>query len=513
VGRDTRQRGRETPSEGSSPGLETPSRTPSEPAREGPGRVLGVGKRNLDDVRGEVRDTTRTKQRRKATVAQKAAREHGRSARRTRPPAGESRPQRLAGSARPCGPRPGRTRERTVAKAAGTRRPKPRRQALPVRPDDFQRLELRSDDGKQRLIDRPNREVAARELPDARAVRLVSADHVYSLDRVQVDALRAANGAGARRTTTTRDLERAGLVTHEPDVPCRTPQGDRVLAQLDRKDSSRDSANLRTDPDSRTIVHERVVLERHYQLTPAQERALSDLGTFRIAREDAISRNVYAHGPHAASQIEQLKTDGLVHQLQKDDATYLALTPAGRDVLQQCRQDRGPIHTGIPRPEQARHDAAVYDAYQHAERAIRAEGGTVRRIQLEEDLKAEIRREAYVSAAKALKSRGLDIKTVTEPERNLAIREATAPIAATHGLPVDDDGAVIYPDMQLEIDRPDGTVGRTNIEVVTEHYSAASVAAKHSAGFSLYVPPVSSGARGGGGGVTVQSLADDLLDF
>ncbi|MBN2266235.1 MAG: hypothetical protein JW775_10525, partial [Candidatus Aminicenantes bacterium] len=120
---------------------------------------------------------------------------------------------------------------------------------------------------------------------------------------------------------------------------------------------------------------------------------------------------------------------------------------------------------------------------------------------------------AYISAARSLRQQGLDIAAVTKPERNLAIQEATAPIARAHGVPVDDDGAVIYPDMQLEVDRPDGTVGRCNVEVVTEHYSAASVAAKQRAGFSLYLPQGSSGARGGGGGVSVPALADELLDF
>ena len=500
MGRDTRLRGRETPSEGRSQGLEAPSRTPPKPTREGPGRAPGVGNRNLDDVRGEVRDTTRTRQRRKATVAQKAARDRAGN-RSLRAPASErERHQQRPAGRRPAGP------ARGAAKLAQGRLTRPRRTPLSVQKNDFERLSLRDEQGKERTLDRPNqreRDATPRQVLDADTRRAVQPHHVYHVDRAQAETLRAARDGTAAAGCTASSLDRAGLIRGEGAGFRLTPQGERVLEQLDRA-ASRDEA--RQGPV-------RVQLDARYELSPAQERVLGDLGRFRVAREDAITRTVFGDSERAARQIEDLERNGLVRGLHQNDAIYLSLTPAGRDVLAASQPGRTNIHTGIPRPAQARHDAAAYDAYQHAERAIRAEGGTVRRVRLEEDLKAEIRREAYISAAKALRTSGLDIKTVTDPERNLAIREATAPLARAQGLPVDEEGGVIYPDMQLEIDRPDGTVGRTNVEVVTEHYGADSVAAKHSAGFQLYLPPASSGARSGGGGVSVQPLAEELLDF
>jgi hypothetical protein len=479
-----------------------------------------VGKRNLDDVRGDIRDGTRTKERRKATVAQKEARDRaGHSARRPRPPKGESRPQRHARSPRPPGPQPSPSRNATVAKAAKQRLPTRRQTPLPVQQDDFKRLNLRDVGGKEHSIERPkdpDRAVPARELPDTTSRKPVTTEHAYTVSSVQADALRDVRDGTAGRTKDTDALDRAGLAARSGETYRLTPQGQRVLQQLERQGDATRSQDAPRDADDARQTPTRVVLEERYQLSPAQLRTLDDLGTFRVAREDAISRTVYGrdeHGDRAEAPLADLKNAGLVAELRQGDASYLSLTPAGRDVLAAEYPDRHNIHTGIPRSSQARHDAAIYDAYQHAERDIRPDSGQVRRVLLEEDLKSEIRREAYISAAQVLRARGLDIKTVTDPERNLAIREATAPIAQAHGLPVDDDGAVMYPDMQLEIDRPDGTVGRCNVEVVTEHYSESTLGAKHAAGLQLYLPSTSSGARGGGGGVPVQSLADELLDF
>ena len=63
-------------------------------------------------------------------------------------------------------------------------------------------------------------------------------------------------------------------------------------------------------------------------------------------------------------------------------------------------------------------------------------------------------------------------------EREKAARELHLPIR---------DGAVQYPDAQLEYLEPDGlTRGHVNIEVVSGNYRAADIAAKTAAGFQMH---------------------------
>jgi hypothetical protein len=88
-------------------------------------------------------------------------------------------------------------------------------------------------------------------------------------------------------------------------------------------------------------------------------------------------------------------------------------------------------------------------------------------------------------------------------------------VAAAREIPADEDG-VDYPDLQIEYERPDGTIGRSNVEVVTEHYHEATLAAKDAAGFHLYLPVDSFALRGDKSGRaprSVHSLAEELFEM
>ena len=60
--------------------------------------------------------------------------------------------------------------------------------------------------------------------------------------------------------------------------------------------------------------------------------------------------------------------------------------------------------------------------------------------------------------------------------------------AAAHelGLFVANEQDVVYPDAQLEIEDADGVSGRVNVEIVSDHYHAAAIAAKAAAGYALH---------------------------
>ena len=73
------------------------------------------------------------------------------------------------------------------------------------------------------------------------------------------------------------------------------------------------------------------------------------------------------------------------------------------------------------------------------------------------------------------------VKTLEDFDRELA-REL--------GLPVDEQGRVIYPDAQLEYADADGRTERVNIEVVSGHYRNPSIRAKSSSGFAIHATGV-----------------------
>ena len=61
----------------------------------------------------------------------------------------------------------------------------------------------------------------------------------------------------------------------------------------------------------------------------------------------------------------------------------------------------------------------------------------------------------------------------------------TGAAATELGLPLQDT-RVMYPDAQLDIEDADGVSGRVNVEIASDHYHAAAIAAKAGAGFAMH---------------------------
>jgi len=154
----------------------------------------------------------------------------------------------------------------------------------------------------------------------------------------------------------------------------------------------------------------------------------------------------------------------------------------------------------------------LYRAVAEARETLAERGFHLRRIRLDAEMRGEVmRRTEAVRAARG--------KVAAD-----ALREE---IAERLDLPLDDKGAILWPDAQIEVARaPDGPVeGRVNIEITTEHYSRASIAAKSAAGFALF-PAGARAARhlastlsglsssnGSGGGGRRGGIEDGLLDL
>jgi hypothetical protein len=274
----------------------------------------------------------------------------------------------------------------------------------------------------------------------------------------------------------------------------------------ERNDAARSGRN--TPTDARTPYS---VRGRTYSITDRQAQVLHDLGRFRVIRTDSLARHVYA-GDRTAQvrELRDLTRQGLAEiyrHRSHGPEPYAALSRPGRELAtEHLRSDNQQVlYSGLKQPQELRHDAAIYDAF-HRERArLEDAGSRVVRVHLDYELKRQVNHDLHVErttrserpSSEASHSAGSDTATIQV-------------VAARYSLPTHDD-SIDYPDLQIEYERPDGSLGRANVEIVTEHYTAASLEQKSAAGFSLYLPGDSAGARGGARGI--QSLAEDIFSL
>ena len=249
-------------------------------------------------------------------------------------------------------------------------------------------------------------------------------------------------------------------------------------------------------PDSRTNPrppgrgrgHRRELAARAPERRSFQDRlqaSILDIAIHRaLASRDLIEQQFGGHRYAGRRGIDHLKSAGLAteHDTRNPETRrterYLVATPAGEELAKRIAGERGlateqRTWSTTPKRADLHHDLAIYRAVAAARAAITAKGLHVRRYRLDAELRGRIVRQAEAARAR----RG-------PAAAELVRRE----LARHHHLPVDQDGRILYPDAQLEYAAtPDGpSAGRINIDVVTDNYRGASIAAKAGAGFSLY---------------------------
>ena len=154
----------------------------------------------------------------------------------------------------------------------------------------------------------------------------------------------------------------------------------------------------------------------------------------------------------------------------------LSLTRKGLAEVRKLAAERGidpgqEIRFSRARPDEAAHDTAIYRACRTERQELEARDATVRRVRLDTELKGAVARGSE-SARKRAGRRAADA------ERHRIAREL--------GLPVDDEGRVLYPDAQIEYADAEGRSGRVNIEAVSGNYRERALRAKAAAGFRLH---------------------------
>ena len=120
---------------------------------------------------------------------------------------------------------------------------------------------------------------------------------------------------------------------------------------------------------------------------------------------------------------------------------------------------------------QLAHDTAIYRACGRERQRLLEQGATIRRVRLDGELKSAV-------ARRSESARVRDGRRAADAERHR--------VAGELGLPVDEQGRVLYPDAQIEYVDAEGRSGRVNVEIASGHYRQGSVRAKAAAGFRLH---------------------------
>ena len=211
-------------------------------------------------------------------------------------------------------------------------------------------------------------------------------------------------------------------------------------------------------------------------------RGLADIGVYgAVSVRDLAEARFGGHPYTTRRAVNAWVRDGLVTETTAtgpggNPFKALTLTRSGVAEARKRAAERGmdpsqEIRFARTRPAQAAHDTAVYRACMKEKQRLLDRGATVRRIRLDTELKSAVARGSEAARLK-------DGKRAADAERHRTAGEL--------GLPLDDEGHVLYPDAQIEYTDADGRTGRVNIEVASGNYREGAIKAKAAAGFALH---------------------------
>ena len=259
---------------------------------------------------------------------------------------------------------------------------------------------------------------------------------------------------------------------HAFDPENKPSRGSSSTAAQPRREQPQLDANQRRSNEPRTPYRER---QWTYSLRASEIQTLQELGTFRAVGSEALAEIGYAGSRDRMEQDlrnlirQSLITRRSVEGPEKERFQVLTLTKAGQRLLtrQKLMPKDQPIYHGLVKTKEARHDATLYRLYHKAARQIEREGGKVRKVALDYELKKHINKE--------LARLGADGHT----------QDKKSEIAEAHGVRVI-NGRVVVPDLQIEYENAEGQLARVNLELATKNYRAGQLQAKAQAGFTLY---------------------------
>ena len=140
--------------------------------------------------------------------------------------------------------------------------------------------------------------------------------------------------------------------------------------------------------------------DRVYEIDGDESRALATVGAFRVVAESDL-HDIREDSQSSRRSLKHLENEGLIRTspLSSDNRT-IVLTERGRDLLWANRfpreerswEPRQTFYAGLRKPRELTHDTQVYHAYERAEERLRNQGGRVRRVALDYELKRDYQR-------------------------------------------------------------------------------------------------------------------------
>ena len=211
-------------------------------------------------------------------------------------------------------------------------------------------------------------------------------------------------------------------------------------------------------------------------------RGLADIGVYgAVSYRDLAEARFGGHPYTTRRAVNAWVRDGLVTETTAtgpggNPFKVLTLTRSGVAEARKLAAERGmdpsqEIRFARTRPAEAAHDTAVYRACMKEKQRLLDRGAAVRRIRLDTELKSAVARGSEAARLK-------DGKRAADAERHRTAGEL--------GLPLDDEGHVLYPDAQIEYTDSEGRAGRVNIEVASGNYRGGAIKVKAAAGFALH---------------------------
>ncbi len=252
-------------------------------------------------------------------------------------------------------------------------------------------------------------------------------------------------------------------------------KGVRYQAERDLDRLRAVSASTEAHRSPALLSHPRPERETH-DLSAPQKQVLWEAGRFRTVALPDLAR-AHFHGKLGAlnRDLKQLLASGLVERHtvalngKGKSVSVVALTRRGKRLLKATEPSAQALYTGLVKPRELEHDAAIYRMYLAEAERIEADGGRVTRVVLDYELK----KRSYSPLAKAH-----DLPA-------LAYAERQQEIARENGLEVV-EGRLVLPDLRIAYETRDGEDRSIDLELATRNYRAAHIRAKAAAGFKVY---------------------------
>ena len=237
-----------------------------------------------------------------------------------------------------------------------------------------------------------------------------------------------------------------------------------------------------------------------------KRNALDDVATYRVVSvRDLVEQRFGGNAFSGRKGIDALKQDGLLqeHTIRvKSGKTFRVLTATRKGRRQAWgnrKNDDQRYWDGLAKTSETRHDATVYRAARSEIAKLEKTGASVKRIQLDYELKARVSKVAEKARTKDGSEAAFHAKIEAAKQMNLH---------------TDSDGKVHYPDARIEYEDDQGSPGRVDVEVTSGNYRSQGLQAKLAAGFKMYANGNSAkqrissalgirepkGGKGGGGG-------------